>query len=178
MKFVGLILLIYLIYKLIWFFVSSSSLKKKMKHLGIILSVYISLVLLSFIHGLILKQSCLWDLDDSIEDYKIALGELPPRSESEELKKGTEYILPPKGTSESDDQLRRLFERHLKERIEVRELGLWGGESKYFHTQCHEESYTLSRGIRRNWKFILSPFDITNYSSLYYNSWWSLIPTN
>jgi hypothetical protein len=70
-----------------------------MKHLVIILSVYISLVLLSFIHGLILKQICLWDLDESIEGYKISLGELPPRTKSEQLEKGTGYILPPKSTS-------------------------------------------------------------------------------
>jgi hypothetical protein len=180
MKIIGLIILIYLLYKLIWFFISSSSLKKKMKHLGILILVYISLWLLFFIHTLILKQNCLWDLDDKIEDYKISLGELPHRSKSERLEKGTQIILPPKSTSESNDQLRRVFERQLKELIEDREKdGLFENmiEEEYPSrtNSCHQESWGRQP---RNWGFIFTPFDLTMYSSPYYDTWWSVIPTN
>ena len=144
MKFIGLILLIYLIYKLIWFFGSSSSLKKKMKHLGILILVYISLWLLFFIHTLILKQNCLWDLDDKIESVKIDL-------EEPDLSK----------------DVRPLIERQLKKLIEERETddlldfetllnSGWFDMSR----RCYKESWGRERDF---WVFILVPFSLDIY---------------
>jgi hypothetical protein len=154
-KFIGLIILIYLIYKLIWFFISSSSIKKKMKHLVILILVYISMWLLFFTHNVILKQNCLWDLDDEIEDYKVSLGELPPRLNPPKV----DYVLPPKSTSESHDQLRRVFERELKKRIEERETSRiwWFGNS---FSECDRESWGRSP---TGWMVILFPFNLEVY---------------
>ena len=109
-----------------------------MKHLGILILVYISLLLLFFTHILILKQNCLWDLDDKIESVKIYLEEPDRRKE----------VIP-------------LLEQQLKELIEEREKeGVWIVNGSSY---CHSESWGSSK--INGWIYILGFTNLDHYLS-------------